>query len=131
MNATDYETLTQSAGLVDLPEWGVVEISGHDRIAFLHNLLSNDIQTLAPGQSCRAALLAPNAKLIAELVVLAERERHWLLTPRACLPALLSNLERYRISEQVALADQSSDWTLLAAQGPRALEITRQMSDVW
>ena len=130
MNATDYATLKSGAGLLALPGWGVLDVTGADRTAFLHNLLSNDIKALAPGNSCRAALLTPAAKMIAELVVVTEVDRHWLLTPRACLASLLSTLDRYLITEQVALSDRSGEWAIQALQGPKTPQLVSTLSGV-
>ena len=106
----------------------MIEVGGADRSAFLHNLLSNDIASLAPRGSCRAALLTPTAKLIAELVVLSEADRHWLLMPRVCLTSTLSGLNRYLITENVTLADRTEAWTLLGLQGPKTPEIVHELS---
>ena len=125
----DYRAVQQRAGLIDWPAWGVVEVVGADRATFLHNLLSNDIKTLTPGRGCRAALLTPTAKLIAELLVLAEVERHWLLMPRVCIASALAALDHYLITEDVTLADRTDAWTLLAIQGPNSSKVASALLD--
>ena len=130
MNIAEYEALRKGAGVIAWDAWGVVEVAGADRAAFLHNLLSNDIKALTAGRACRSALLTPNGKMIAELVVLAAVDRHWLLTPRACLASLLSTLDRYLITEDVMLADRTEAWMLLALQGPKTPEIMRALSGI-
>ena len=52
--------------LFDHPNRGVIEVSGADRIQFLHNVLSNDIKSLSPGKGVPACLLNAQAKIIAQ-----------------------------------------------------------------
>src|SRR3989338_10961988 len=74
----EYRALRAGVGLIDYSTQALIEAQGADRLSFLHNLLTNDIRRLAPGQGCQAALLTPNAKLIAELIVFADSTSVWL-----------------------------------------------------
>src|SRR6266436_3066469 len=62
----EYSAIRKSAGLMDLPQRGIIELTGKDRLPFLNNLLTNqtwDKQTksgLSAGKSIYAFLL--NAK---------------------------------------------------------------------
>ena len=48
--------------LTELPERGVIEVAGEDRVAFLQGLVSNDVAKVAPGHAVWAALLTPQGK---------------------------------------------------------------------
>lgn len=115
-----YRAVQERCGLIDWPAWGLIRVGGVDRAGFLHNLLSNDITALQPGGGCEAALLTASGKLLAHLIVLADSDALWLLADRARLATVVSTLERYRITEDVALTDVSADWTVLALQGPQS-----------
>ena len=43
-----------------------------DRVRFLHGMVSNDIEALATGQGCHAAMLTTKGKLLADFVVFAD-----------------------------------------------------------
>src|SRR3972149_4853567 len=60
--AAEYAAVRTRAGLVDRRDWGVVELTGRDRVPFLHALLSNDVKSLAPGQGGAATLLDVHGK---------------------------------------------------------------------
>ena len=75
----EYQTLRAATGLLDVSTRALIELRGADRADFLQRLLTNNIARLAPGSGCRAALLEASAKLIADLLVLAEADAHWLL----------------------------------------------------
>ena len=124
MTLTDeYQAVRHHAGLIECAAWGAVEVRGADRVTFLHNLLTQDIKTLGTGACREAALVTPAAKLLADLVVLAGADAHWLLLPRSRIETVLKTLEHYLITEDVALQDRSADHRILALQGPRSREI--------
>ncbi len=125
--AQEYQAVHQQAGLIDCAMMGVLEITGTDRVAFLHNLLTNDIKRLALGTGCEAALVTPVAKLIAHLLVLADQDRHWLVTDRACVDAVLTTLGHYLITEDVAIHDRRTAYTVLALQGPSIQPLAQQL----
>jgi glycine cleavage system aminomethyltransferase T len=54
---------------IPLPERRLLIVAGKDAAHFLHNLLTANIETLKPGQMRPAALLTPQGKIIAEMLV--------------------------------------------------------------
>lgn len=123
-----YRAVRERAGLIEGPIWGAVEVRGADRAGFLHNLLTQDIKSLAPGTAIEAALVTPAAKLLADLVVLAEPEAHWLIAPRGRIDMVVQTLDHYLITEDVTLADRRGSHAVLALQGPRSAEILKALS---
>src|SRR5690348_8108022 len=41
----EYAALHKSCGMMDLPQRGVLDLSGKDRLAFLNNLITNQVWT--------------------------------------------------------------------------------------
>lgn len=119
--AAEHRALTEGAGLFDYSMLAVVEVSGEDRVPFLHNLLTNDIKRLAPGQGCRAALLTPEARVIAPMLVLAGADACRLMCDAAFAAPLAQALEGYVFSERVAIANQERGLAALAVQGRGSL----------
>src|SRR3989338_9215335 len=117
------QALRTGVGLIDYSTQALIEVRGKDRASFLHNLLSNDITRLAPGHGCQAALLNASAKMISELLVLADADALWLLCDAGRAAVVMQTLERYRFSEEVALTNRERRSAVLALQGPRALEM--------
>ena len=121
--AAEYETLRTATGLLDGSTQALIEVQGADRADFLHRLLTNDIARLAPGGGCRACLLDASAKLIADLVVLADPDRLWLLCDLTRAEIVAQTLTRYLFSEQVTVANHERRQAVLALQGPRTMEL--------
>ena len=124
----EYQAVRRHAGLIDCSAWGVVEVRGADRVMFLHNLLTQDIKTLETGSCREAALVTPAAKLLADIVVLAGADAHWLLLLRSRIETVLKTLERYLITEDVALQDRSPEHRIVALQGPTSRDVLEEVA---
>jgi len=90
--------------LVALPERGVIEVGGADRVSFLQGLVSNDVAEAAPGRAVWAALLTPQGKWLADFFILADGERLLLDAERAQIPMLVQRLTRFRLRAKVSVA---------------------------
>lgn len=117
-----YTALRSGAGLVDYSTQALIHVEGADRVSFLHNLLTHDLKRLTPGAGCRAALLTPAAKVIAELLVIADPDALWLLCDLTRAEVVMRTLDRYHFTEQVTLTNHERRLAVLALQGPRTLE---------
>jgi folate-binding protein YgfZ len=100
-----------------LPDRGVLEVAGPDRVAFLQGLVSNDVAGLGPGHSAWAALLTPQGKWLADFFVLATDDALLLDAEAAQVPMLAQRLARFRLRSKVELRDVSADWHVHAAWG--------------
>ncbi|BDG73893.1 YgfZ/GcvT domain-containing protein [Roseomonas fluvialis] len=100
-----------------LPDRGVLELTGPDRVAFLQGLVSNDVSAIPGGTAVWAALLTPQGKWLADFFVLATGDSLLLDAERAQIPMLLQRLSRFRLRSKVELRDASEDWHVHAAWG--------------
>ncbi|HEV7457832.1 MAG TPA: folate-binding protein [Roseococcus sp.] len=100
-----------------LPERGVVEVTGADRVAFLQGLISNDVAAADGQAAVWAALLSPQGKWLADFLLVAEGEALLLDADRAQVPELVQRLSRFRLRSKVALRDASAEWHVHAAWG--------------
>jgi aminomethyltransferase len=126
--AHEYRVVRHAAGLVDRSCLGLLEVTGADRAAFLHALLTNDIKGLGPGQGCEAALLDVHGKVQALLRVWALEDRVMVVTPPGLAAAVLATLDRYLFSEKAELRDATGERVLLMVAGPRAPELTARLT---
>src|SRR5208283_2277309 len=99
-----------SAAIV-LEDRGVVEIAGADAAKFLHNLVTNDIAKLAPGDARFCALLAPQGKILVDFLVFAEGEgearRYLLDCPQELEEDLIRRLGMYKLRAAVTFTSKS------------------------
>ncbi len=118
-----YQTAQKSGGWFDHPNRGIIEVSGTDRVRFLHNILTNDIKSLTPGSGLQACLLTAQAKIIAVMNVLCFENHFWLALDYGLKDKLREALEKLIIMEQVELKDRSDELKLLSVHGPNAKDV--------
>ena len=121
--AAEYDAALDGAALVDLAERGVLAVSGPKRQAFLHGMVSNDVEGRGPGQGCRAALMTAKGRLRFLLRVLVEEDVVRVETDADRLPQLLKDLELYRVAAPVRFALEPA--AILGLLGMRAAEILK------
>jgi folate-binding protein YgfZ len=92
------------AGLIGLPERGVLAVTGPQRANFLHNLLSNDVEGRAPGQGALAALMDARGHVLVLLRVLVGADEILLEMPRLRLAPIEALLAHYRVGAPVRFA---------------------------
>jgi len=101
-----------------LPDRGVVKVAGDDARRFLHGLLSADILALGPGSARYAALLTPQGKIIADLIVseapAADGGGFFLDVARARAKPLVDKLNLYKLRSRVMVEDLSGTLGILA-----------------
>jgi tRNA-modifying protein YgfZ len=119
-----YRALTEGAGVLDRSELGKLALTGGQAAEMLNGQVSNDVEALAPGTGCYAALLTNKGKMLGDLRVLATGEELLLLTERASLQALFDQIRRGAIGWQAELHKRTLQQGLLSVIGPRARDVT-------
>ncbi len=114
----EYDTLRRDVGAIDLCYTSILRVTGHDRVRYLHNMLSNDIRSLRSGFGCHAALLTHQGHMETELRVYASEECLWLEVPPAGLERALSTLRKYVVSDKVEIEDWTDKLVVFSLQGP-------------
>ncbi len=80
---------------------------GPDAGPYLQRMVSNDVEVLAPGESCEALLLTPKARLIAPLVVLRRGHDDFLLLTEASLAEVVRGaLARARFAAKCTIEEE-------------------------
>ena len=118
--------------IVDRTHRGRLALTGGDVAAFLDGQLSNDISALAPGTGCRAALLTPKGKMLADVRVLRTPDggEYWLETERVALQALFDALRRGVIGWDAELHKRTLEQTTLSLVGePSGLALHASVAD--
>ncbi len=119
----EYDAAAEGVGLHDRSYRGVIEITGGDRAAWLHNLTTNDIKSVKPG--CGQYVFALNIKgrVLFDGNVLALPDALLLDVDRRWIGPAIEHLGKYIIMEDAQLTDRSGDFVRLALVGPRASEV--------
>ena len=117
-----YRALREGAGIVDRSSLGEVEVTGGEAAEFLQGQLTNDLESLAPGEGCYAALLSRKGQMQADMRVLRTAEdRFWIdLLEPDCTEAVLRHLNLYRVGREVEVTDLTQSRATLSVIGPES-----------
>lgn len=118
----EYRKVISGAGVAPLLDWTTLRIAGGDRASFLHNLCTNDVRTLAPGEGQEAFLTDVKGKIVAHFVVLAGEDELLLVTVPGQAQRIITHLDRYIIREDVQLADESPSLAWLIVVGRQSVD---------
>jgi len=122
----EYAALRGGAGLIDLAHFGVLRVEGRDRVAWLDNLITTNIEKIPDGAGAFGLLLEAKGHVLADFVLLRDAEALWLYTSHAAKENLLANFRRAIFREKVTLADVSDAFSILTLQGAGAQECIRK-----
>ena len=114
--------------LFDVGDRVQIEITGRDRLSFLHNFCTNDIKKLQPGQGCEAFVTSVKGKVLGHIFVFAEAESLWIESVVDSAAPLIAHFDHYLIREDVRLTDRSAEFTEFLLVGPRAAEVLEQFN---
>src|SRR3954451_3649582 len=117
---TAYRARTAGAGLVDRSELGKLALTGDQAAEMLNGQVSNDVEALAPGTGCYAALLTNKGKMLGDLRVLNTGTELLLVTERSALQPLFDQLRRGMIGWRAELHKRTVQQGLLSLVGPPA-----------
>jgi tRNA-modifying protein YgfZ len=93
----------REGGLVDLAWRGVLEMTGRDRVRFLHGMCTNDIKKLQPGQGCMAAIVNRQGKMVAEMIAYAAQNALLIEMDRSNLQPTIDHLSRFLVADDVQM----------------------------
>jgi tRNA-modifying protein YgfZ len=120
-----YRALREQAGMLERTERRLLACRGPDAVAYLHDQLTNDIETLAPGDGCYAALLDRKARMQADPRVLRIADDELLLDcEKEGREALGVHLGRYRVGRDVEFENLAESHAVLSVIGPAAATTT-------
>ncbi len=112
------EATKQGVAVCDRSYWGLIEISGDDRLRFLHNQSTNNFNILKPGEGCDTVFVTPTARTI-DLTTAYVTENNVLLlvSPIRC-QQLVEWFDRYLFPmDKVEVKDISSEYAIFSLIG--------------
>ncbi len=108
-----YLALRQGTGFLKLVARTQIEVTGRDRSSFLHNLSTNHVQRLQPGQGCEAFITNVQGKILGHVVIYCQAESIVLDTVPHQAQPLIQHFDHYRIRERVEFHDRTDEWQQL------------------
>jgi folate-binding protein YgfZ len=109
----EQRALAGGTGFVDLSHRGIVTVSGDDRLAWLHLLLTQHVENLPPGQATEALVLSAHGHIEHALYLVDDGSTTWIHVEPGTQGALLAYLESMKFFYRVEAADASEQYALV------------------
>jgi aminomethyltransferase len=126
----EHETVRNGVGVFDVSHMGEFLISGPNALDLIQKVTSNDASVLTVGKAQYSCLPNDNGGIVDDLIVYKMKEEQYLLVVNA------SNIEKdwnWISSKNTVGAEMrniSDDYSLLAIQGPMAMEAMQALTSV-
>ena len=117
----------QNAGVVDLSHRGRLRLTGNDRVAYLHRIISNDVEGLAAGQGNYATILTNRGKIIADMKVYVFEDFIGIETNPETISSLYQELDKYLIADDVTIEDFTERTGAVGVHGPKSAELLQEV----
>ncbi len=121
--ATEARVASTATIAVPLLHLGLIRAAGPDSAAFLHNLVSNEVNKLEPDAAAWNSFNSPKGRMIASFLMWPEAEGHVLALSADILPAFLKKLSMYVLRSKVKLSNAGTELALVGLAGPAAATI--------
>lgn len=125
----EYAAIRKSVGIMDMPQRGILELTGRDRLPFLNNLLTNQTWNketktpLAAHAGVYAFFLNIKGRIVTDMNVLELGERTLFEMDARMVGPTLKSFDRYLFAEQVKINDRVDSLHEFFLMGPNALEV--------
>ncbi len=126
----EHETVRNGVGVFDVSHMGEFLITGAGALDLIQRVTSNDASVLTVGRAQYSCLPNNDGGIVDDLIVYRMKEEQYLLVVNA------SNIEKdwnwiaSHNTDNVEMRNISDDYSLLAIQGPKAIEAMQSLTSV-
>ena len=118
------------AGIFDVSHMGELEIKGPNAAETLQKLTCNDLNRMAVSQCQYSALMTPQGTFVDDLVIYRKAPDHFFLCVNASNQEKDYGWIRGNALPNTEVIFRSNDFSQLAIQGPRAVEILQPLTGI-
>jgi folate-binding protein YgfZ len=122
---TQLDALLHHAAIAPLSDIGWIAVTGADRVRWLNGMVTNSIQSLAPGEGNYNFALNAQGRIQADLTAFALEDQILLETTEA--GKLATHLDHFIIMDDVELADITRERHGILIAGPDALRVVQEL----
>ncbi len=128
-DATAIKAVNQGVTICDRTHWGRIQITGDDRLRFLHNQSTNDFESLKPGQGCDTVFVTSTARTIDLATAYITDDAVILLVSPNRREYLMQWLDKYIFfADKVELADVTKETCTFNLIGSESDEIIGKLT---
>ena len=126
----EHMAVRTGVGIFDVSHMGDIRLAGTQALAAVQHISMNDASRLAVGQAQYSALLYPEGTFVDDVIVHRLGEDEYLLVINAGTREKDFNWVRDNTRQfDCAVENLSDDFTQIAIQGPKAVDLMQKMTD--
>lgn len=125
--AEGYRGAHEGCALFDRSDRGLLEVTGSDRKAWLHNLVTNAVTTLDDNSGNYAFAADVKGRILFDLNILCLPDALWLDIDLATIDDAVAHLERFLITEDVQIRNVTEQYARLGVAGPNAGQVAKAL----
>ena len=127
----EHRAVRGAAGLFDLSHMGEIAVTGAGAADALDYALTGQPSALAPGRARYTMICAPDGGILDDLIVYRLADTEFMVVANAANTAVvLAELAERAGGHDAQVQDQTSDWALVAIQGPHASRILAPLTSI-
>lgn len=129
---TEHKCVREAVGIFDISHMGEVRVSGPEAKNFLNHLLTNDVESLFPGQGQYTIMCNGSGGAVDDLYVYRTGALEYLLVINASridvdLPWINNQRAAFSGAASVRVENLSDELAAVAIQGPNAAQLVDQL----
>lgn len=125
----EHETVRKALGVFDVSHMGEFLIEGAKALDLIQKVTSNDASKLVVGKAQYSCLPNETGGIVDDLIVYRVKEQTYLLVVNASnIEKDWNHIKKYNEGIGAAMRDISEQYSLLAIQGPKAVEAMQSLS---
>ncbi|MCW2716792.1 glycine cleavage system aminomethyltransferase GcvT [Pseudonocardia sp.] len=127
----EHHAVRSAAGLFDLSHMGEIMVTGAGAAAALDRALVVDASAIGVGRARYTVICAPDGGILDDLIVYRLAEREYLVVANAAnAPMVAAELAERATGARVAVFDATTEFALVAIQGPVAAAILAPLCSI-
>ena len=127
---SEHNTVRNDVGVFDVSHMGEVFISGEYSLDLLQYITSNDVSVLKPGQVQYTCFPNDTGGIVDDLLLYMLADNSYLLVINATnIEKDISWIKKHN-SFGCFIDNQSKNYSLLAVQGPKSIDLIQELTDV-
>ena len=124
----EHKTVRENVGLFDVSHMGELIIQGEDACSFLNKIVPQDITKLVDRKAVYCQLTNKHAGIIDDLIIYKiENKKYLVIVNAARIDEDLNWMVRNQRGFNVEIINESHNYSLLAIQGPKAVDLMHKM----
>lgn len=123
----EHKAVRESAGMFDVSHMGQLFVEGKKAWEFLQYIACNNIKN-GPAEGTYFHILTNEGTIIDDAIAFClSPEKFLVVVNAACVEEDFAWLKKYADNFGVTVRNESENWSMLAIQGPKAVEIVNQI----